>query len=128
MEMTLGIKGGQSTPAALYALCDDPATPLSLVAARIHSRAAAVIGERRFAHDMLTFERWIGGRDETAWSILSSTDMRQVAFSYAICWLAHRGHGSVTWEQVLDLRSRTAQLNAALARQDVVSMAATLWR
>jgi hypothetical protein len=109
-------------------LCNDPTTPLSLIAARIHSRAAAVIGERWFARDMLAFERWIGGRDEVAWSILSSTHMRQVAFSYAICWLAHRGHGDVTWGEVLDLRLRSAQLQAALARQDVVSLAATLWR
>jgi hypothetical protein len=128
MGMTLGIEDGQSKPAALYALCDDPATPLSLVAARIHSRAAAVIGERRFTHDMLAFERWIGGRDETAWSILSSTDMRQVAFSYAICWLAHRGHGRMTWAQVLDLRSRTAHLRECIARQDIIAMAATLRR
>jgi hypothetical protein len=96
-------------------LCDGPATLLSLSGARIHSRAAAVIGERHFARDMLTFERWIHGRNYTAWSILSSADMRAVSFSYGICWLAHRGCGQVTWGQILDLHNRTAQLQASLA-------------
>jgi hypothetical protein len=113
---------------ALYPLCNDPASPLSLIAAYIHSRAAAIIGERHFARDMLAFERWIGGRDETARSVLGSADMRAVSFSYAICWLAHRGHGAVTWAQALELRSRTAQLQASLVHQDVILMAVTLWR